>query len=120
MGDVFEGAGFGDAGFEGRGFEGCGDDGPEMGGANPAPAGTRSAVRLSEILPAARFIACRDVLGRGVSDQAEACGVGDIFVARERADRDGHDDVADAIARGVAGVVAERIVPTFGIPLCLV
>lgn len=82
--------------------------------------GMQAAVRLSEVLPTPRFIACRDVLGRGVSDDVEACRTGDIFVARERPDHDGHDEVAEAIARGVSGVVAERIVPTFGVPLCLV
>jgi UDP-N-acetylmuramoyl-L-alanyl-D-glutamate--2,6-diaminopimelate ligase len=106
MGDVFDGVGDGMS--------------KDCGGGIAARGGVKSAVRLSEVLPTPRFIACRDVLGRGVSDDVETCGTGDIFVARERRDRDGHDDVAEAIARGVAGVVAERIVPTFGVPLCLV
>ncbi len=105
MGDVFDGVG------DGVWREQGGDRGRD---------GSRPAVRLSAVLPTPRFIACRDVLGRGVSDDVETCRTGDIFVARERADRDGHGDVAEAIARGVAGVVAERMVATFGVPLCLV
>ena len=91
-----------------------------VGGADDAAVSRRRAVRLSEILPDARFIGCRDLLGRGVSDDAERCHPGEIFVARLTAGGDGHDQVAEAIARGASGVVAERIVPTFGTPLCLV
>ena len=79
-------------------------------------------VRLSAaLLPAApRFLNCDDVLATGCYDTPQACGPGDVFVARTDALRDGHDLISEAVARGCSGVVAERSVPTFGAPLCLV
>ena len=79
-----------------------------------------SGLRLSECLPKRRFIACDDVLATGCYDDPRLCGPGDVFVARLDADRDGHEFVSEAVARGCSGVVAERHVPTFGAPLCLV
>jgi UDP-N-acetylmuramyl tripeptide synthase len=35
-------------------------------------------------------------------------------------EQDGHAFVSEAVARGCSGVVAERMVPTFGAPLCVV
>jgi len=96
-----------------------GDGGREARGASKsaaAPAG----VRLSEILPRARFVACDDIVARGCHDTPEACRPGDLFIARLEEGGDGHELAAKAIARGVAGIVAERIIPTFGTPLCLV
>jgi UDP-N-acetylmuramoyl-L-alanyl-D-glutamate--2,6-diaminopimelate ligase len=75
---------------------------------------------LSEILPDATFFACDDIIAAGFTDDPDACRPGDVFVARLTAERDGHDDVQRALARGVAGVVAERIIPTFGTPLAIV
>ena len=77
-------------------------------------------VLLSQMLPEATFFACDDIAAVGCSDDPDACRPGDVFVARLTADGDGHDDVERALARGVAGVVAERIIPTFGTPLCIV
>jgi len=77
-------------------------------------------VRLSEVLPEATFFACDDIVANGCSDDPDRCRPGDVFVARLTAEGDGHDDVERALARGVAGVVAERMIPTFGTPLCIV
>ena len=77
-------------------------------------------IPLSRVLPDATFFACDDIVAVGCSDDPDACRPGDVFVARLTADGDGHDDVERALARGVAGVVAERIIPTFGTPLCIV
>ena len=77
-------------------------------------------IRLSELLPKARFVACDDIAATGCHDDPRACGPGDVFVARLTSHGDGHELVAKAIARGVAGIVAERIIPTFGTPLCIV
>ena len=77
-------------------------------------------VKLSAVLPRARFVACDDIVARGCHDDPRACRPGDVFVARSDAATDGHDIVARAIARGVSGIVAERMIPTFGTPLCLV
>ena len=80
----------------------------------------REGVSLAALFPAARFIGCDDIVARGCHDDPSRCGPGDIFVARLTAEGDGHEDVARAIARGVAGIVAERMIPTFGTALCLV
>jgi UDP-N-acetylmuramoyl-L-alanyl-D-glutamate--2,6-diaminopimelate ligase len=77
-------------------------------------------VRLSELFPTTRFVACDDILATGCHDDPDACGPGDVFVARLTGHGDGHELVARAIARGVSGIVAERIIPTFGTPLCIV
>jgi len=77
-------------------------------------------IRLSSVLPDARFVACDDVLATGCHDKASRCRPGDLFVARLSEDEDGHEAVAEAVARGVSGILAERMVPSFGVPLCLV
>jgi len=82
-------------------------------------------VRLSQVLPeplVARpgFIGADDIVVTRVCDDPDECRRGDLFVARATAQGDGHDDVHRAVARGAAGVIAERIVPTGGVPLCLV
>jgi UDP-N-acetylmuramoyl-L-alanyl-D-glutamate--2,6-diaminopimelate ligase len=77
-------------------------------------------IQLSKVLPEATFFACDDIIAAGCSDDPDACRPGDVFVARLTAEGDGHDDVERALARGVAGVVAERIIPTFGTPLAIV
>jgi UDP-N-acetylmuramoyl-L-alanyl-D-glutamate--2,6-diaminopimelate ligase len=77
-------------------------------------------IRLSQVLSDATFFACDDIIAVGCSDDPDSCRPGDVFVARLTADGDGHDDVERALARGVSGVVAERIIPTFGTPLCIV
>ena len=77
-------------------------------------------IRLSRFLPTAEFFAADDIVASGCSDDPDGCGPGDVFVARLTAAGDGHDEVARALARGVVGVVAERMIPTFGTPLCIV
>lgn len=77
-------------------------------------------VSLARLLPGSRFIACDDIVARRCQDDAAACRPGDVFVARLTPHGDGHEDVAEAIARGATGVIAERMVSTDGVPLCLV
>lgn len=77
-------------------------------------------IQLSTLLPGAQFVACDDIAATGCHDDPQACGPGDVFVARLTDRGDGHELVAKAIARGVVGIVAERIIPTFGTPLCIV
>lgn len=77
-------------------------------------------VSLAVVLPEARFVGCDDVVAVTCTADAEACRPGDVFVARSTGGGDGHEDVARAIACGAAAIVAERMVPTQGLPLCLV
>ncbi len=80
----------------------------------------RQPVALSQALQQVTFFACDDILATVVQDDAERCQPGDLFVARSTLAVDGHEHVSRAIARGAAGVVAERIVPTDGVPLAVV
>ncbi len=77
-------------------------------------------VRLSELVPEARFIGCDDIVVSGCQFDARRCRPGDVFIARVSDRGDGHEAVAEALSRGAVGVVAERMVPTGGVPLCLV
>jgi len=82
--------------------------------------GASRAVRLSDLIPAARFIACDEMtVGRCCTDP-EWCGPGDIFIARVTGLGDGHEAVARALANGAEGVIAEHMVATGGVPVCIV
>ena len=81
---------------------------------------TVRAVRMSDVLPAARFVACDDIVVRRCEDVAARVRPGDVFVARLTDDGDGHEAVSRALARGAVGVLAERMVAADGVPLCLV
>jgi UDP-N-acetylmuramoyl-L-alanyl-D-glutamate--2,6-diaminopimelate ligase len=82
--------------------------------------GSAGPVTLSQVLPGARFIACDEISASRLRDDADACEPGDLFVARATPAGDGHEHVNRAIANGAAGIVAERIVPTGGVPLAIV
>ncbi len=77
-------------------------------------------VALSNVLPHVEFIACDEIVTTVVRDDADSCQPGDLFVARNTPAGDGHELVSRAIRRGAAGVVAERLVPTDGVPLAVV
>lgn len=87
--------------------------------ARDARAPARS-VSLRSLFSNASFFAGEDVLAAGFSDQPARCRPGDVFVARWGDGRDGHEQVERALAAGACGVVAERMLPTFGMPLCIV
>ena len=80
----------------------------------------KSLQKLSEIFPEASFFACSDIECQGFTDRATECRPGDVFVARCSDYDDGHEHIATAVAMGASGVVAERMVPTHGVPLCVV
>ncbi|MEI6240400.1 MAG: Mur ligase family protein [Planctomycetia bacterium] len=82
-------------------------------------AGT-AGVSLAAVLPGARFVGCDDIVAFRCSGTADQCRPGDVFVARLTGDGDGHEAIDRAVARGAVAVVAERIVPTHGVPLCIV
>ena len=45
---------------------------------------------------------------------------GDVFVALDNGEQDGHEDARDAVARGAVAVVCERLVPVFNVPVYVV
>ena len=87
---------------------------------SPDLMGSCQPVALSQVLPTVRFIACDEIMAARIEDDADSCEPGDLFVARATPSGDGHDHVSRAIARGVCGIVAERILPTAGVPLAIV
>ena len=76
-------------------------------------------VSLRDILPDGRYYHTRDIRVRSLCSDARVCRPGDVYVALVSAEGDGHDDVAEAVGRGAAAVVAERLLPA-PIPCCVV
>jgi UDP-N-acetylmuramoyl-L-alanyl-D-glutamate--2,6-diaminopimelate ligase len=65
------------------------------------------------------FRGAADVRARGCSCDSRACRPGDVFVAVAGQEADGHDYVAEAIARGATAVVAQRPLAA-DVPVCIV
>lgn len=82
--------------------------------------GDAVAVSLAEVLPEVRFVGCDDIVATRCIADVRRCRRGDVFVARLTAAGDGHEQVARAIARGASAIIAERMVPTGGVPLAIV
>lgn len=79
-----------------------------------------SGVSLAEVLPEVRFVGCDDIVATRLTADVRSLEPGDVFIARLTGRGDGHEQVARAIRRGAAAIVAERIVPTGGVPLAIV
>jgi UDP-N-acetylmuramoyl-L-alanyl-D-glutamate--2,6-diaminopimelate ligase len=74
---------------------------------------------LRDLFPQATFQRCHDIpLGRCSIDWSE-CRKGDLFLAIETPENDGHNDVNRAIARGAQGIITERLLPV-SVPQCVV
>lgn len=78
-----------------------------------------AAISLRQLLPHARFLGGADVEVASWTTDARKCRPGDLYIALVEAERDGHEEVAEAIQRGARGVLAERLVPAT-VPTCLV
>lgn len=77
-------------------------------------------VRLSDLVPEARFVACSEIVVRECYDDPALCGPGDVFVAREGGLGEANEAVEKALANGVAAIIAETVIPTGGLPLAIV
>ncbi|MCE9548641.1 MAG: UDP-N-acetylmuramoyl-L-alanyl-D-glutamate--2,6-diaminopimelate ligase [Planctomycetia bacterium] len=77
-------------------------------------------VSLRELLPDARFQGVADLQVTACSTDSRTCRPGDLFVAICGSETDGHEHVDEAIARGAVAILAERPLPCFGVPICLV
>ena len=75
------------------------------------PGGACSTVSLRTLLREAVFVGAEDIRARRCVHKVEQCRVGDVFVPMQGSSSDGHDDVEEAVRRGVAAVVAERLLP---------
>jgi UDP-N-acetylmuramoyl-L-alanyl-D-glutamate--2,6-diaminopimelate ligase len=79
----------------------------------------RVGVSLRDLLPSARFLRTVDLRVTSCCTRADRCAPGDLFVAVAGPSEDGHDQAAEAVRRGAAAVVAERLLPV-EVPLVLV
>lgn len=76
-------------------------------------------ISLQQILPGARFIRADDLRIGSASSDWQACQEGDLFAAMVDVESDGHDFAHEAIARGAAGILSERLLPV-SVPQCIV
>jgi UDP-N-acetylmuramoyl-L-alanyl-D-glutamate--2,6-diaminopimelate ligase len=76
-------------------------------------------VRLRQLLPDAKFFGADDLVVRACTADSRTCREGDLFVAITGSNVDGHDYVREAAARGANGILAERYIPTHGLPICI-
>ena len=81
--------------------------------------GSLAGVSLRELLRGGRILGSRDIRVRSCSSDWQQIEPGDVFVAIDTPQRDGHQDVEQAIAQGAVAVVAERMLPT-DVPTCIV
>ncbi len=76
----------------------------------------RSGVSLRDLLTDARFVRAADVRVTSCCTDPDQCTPGDLFVALTTPQGDGHDWADEAVRRGAAAVLAERLLPV-GVPL---
>lgn len=76
-------------------------------------------VSLRALLPEARFFGGQDVRFASCVTDARRCRPGDLYAALVSAERDGHDQAAEAVSRGAAAVLGERLLP-LNVPVCVV
>jgi UDP-N-acetylmuramoyl-L-alanyl-D-glutamate--2,6-diaminopimelate ligase len=77
-------------------------------------------VRLRHLLPEAKFFAADDFVAQACTADSRNCQEGDLFAALVGSHVDGHDYVSQAIENGARCILAERYIPTSGVPVCIV
>ena len=84
----------------------------------PIPS-TAGSVSLRQALTDGQFFAARDIHVTSCCTDPRSCRPGDLFVATVRDDGDTHELAAEAVRRGAAAILAERLLPA-GVPVCVV
>jgi UDP-N-acetylmuramoyl-L-alanyl-D-glutamate--2,6-diaminopimelate ligase len=74
---------------------------------------------LRKLLPDAQISGADDIGVSGCTCDLHQLRPGDLFLALQAA-RMGYDSLAEAIARGCAGILSDRPLPELNIPVCLV
>ncbi len=77
-------------------------------------------VSLKKLCPGARFFGATDIEVTAVAADSRAVTPGDLFAALVGNQTDGHNHIDEAVLLGASAVLAERLVPTDGRPLCVV
>lgn len=84
------------------------------------PARQTQGVRLRDLFPKADYFGSGDVRVTTCTTDSRTVRPGDLFAAVSGVECDGHDFAADAVARGAVAILAERPLPIFGTPICIV
>ena len=74
---------------------------------------------LSQLAPRGRFIGVSDIRFQACCADWKQCRPGDLYVAIESAQQDGHDFIDGAIKNGATAVLAERFLIS-DVPVCVV
>ena len=77
-------------------------------------------VDIKRLLRDVRLFGAEELGITSCCSDSRVCQLGDLFIAISGTRTDGHDHVAEAIERGAAAVLAERVVPVVDVPLAIV
>ena len=77
-------------------------------------------ISLRKVLSQAEFVGADDIWAAGCVCNSQRVKPGEVFVALKGSAHDGHQFVAEAAARGAAGIVVQDPVPPLGVPVCIV
>jgi UDP-N-acetylmuramoyl-L-alanyl-D-glutamate--2,6-diaminopimelate ligase len=72
------------------------------------------------LLPSATFLGCDDICATSCSGDSRCLREGDLFVAIQGTQFDGHEYADEAAARGASALLAQRAAPGCALPTCLV
>src|SRR5690606_4274409 len=78
------------------------------------------AISLRALLPEAVFYGADDIRVESCSCDSRRCRPGDLFVALQGAQHDGHDFIAHAAQHGAKAVLVQRRCPVSNLPQCVV
>ncbi|MBP89911.1 MAG: UDP-N-acetylmuramoyl-L-alanyl-D-glutamate--2,6-diaminopimelate ligase [Planctomycetaceae bacterium] len=76
-------------------------------------------VSLRQLLPPSRIFGAQDIRALSCCGDARRCRPGDVFVAFDDGEQDGHETYAIALEHGASAVIAERVLPV-RVPVCVV
>ncbi|QDS98618.1 Mur ligase family protein [Adhaeretor mobilis] len=74
-------------------------------------------ISLDGLFPEAKLTGQAGTHVKGCTSDWRHVKPGDVFVALDNGEQDGHEDAREAVARGAIAVVCERLVPVFKVPV---
>ncbi len=81
--------------------------------------GRADGISLRDVLTHGKFQGADNIYVHSCCSDYRRCQPGDVFIALVDAEGDGHDHLDEAIKRGAAAVVTERLMPA-AVPTCIV
>ena len=76
-------------------------------------------VSLRRLLPGAAWVGPDDIGVTACVCDSRKVEPGSLFVALPGSENDGHDFIAEAVARGCSAILSERPASEFGLPNCV-